>query len=90
MPSFIVEGRNPLKGKIQINGSKNATLPILTACLLTDEECTLTNVPDIPMFVKCLQFWESLARNTNLKITKLRYERKNSKRQNSHMKELEK
>ncbi len=34
-------------GRVPISGSKNAVLPILAACLLTDEECKLKNVPRI-------------------------------------------
>ncbi len=34
-------------GRVPISGSKNAVLPILAACLLTDEECRLKNVPKI-------------------------------------------
>ena len=34
-------------GRVPISGSKNAVLPILAACLLTDEECRLKNVPRI-------------------------------------------
>jgi UDP-N-acetylglucosamine 1-carboxyvinyltransferase len=36
-----------LVGRVPISGSKNAVLPILAACLLTDEECKLKNVPRI-------------------------------------------
>ena len=34
-------------GRVPISGSKNAVLPILAACLLTDEECRIKNVPRI-------------------------------------------
>ena len=34
-------------GRVPISGSKNAVLPILAACLLTEEECRLKNVPRI-------------------------------------------
>lgn len=44
---FIVKGNRPLHGEVTVSGSKNAALPIMAATLLTDEECTLTNVPDI-------------------------------------------
>lgn len=47
MPKFLIEGGKKLNGEIRVSGSKNATLPILAACLLTDEPCTLKNVPDI-------------------------------------------
>ncbi len=47
MPKFIVEGGIPLRGTIRPAGNKNAALPILAACLLTDEPVTLDNVPYI-------------------------------------------
>jgi len=47
MSKFIIEGGHSLKGTIQISGAKNAALPILAATLLTDEKCTICNVPDI-------------------------------------------
>jgi UDP-N-acetylglucosamine 1-carboxyvinyltransferase len=47
MPSFQIEGGKPLEGEVTASGNKNAALPLLTACLLTDEPVTLHNVPDI-------------------------------------------
>ena len=47
MAKFIIEGRIPLKGEITPSGNKNAVLPLLAACLLTDEPIILNNVPDI-------------------------------------------
>jgi UDP-N-acetylglucosamine 1-carboxyvinyltransferase len=47
MQSFVIEGARPLNGRIQAAGNKNGALPILAACLLTDEPVTLTNVPHI-------------------------------------------
>ena len=44
---YIIEGGYPLKGKVTPNGNKNAALPILAATILTDEEVTLRNVPNI-------------------------------------------
>jgi UDP-N-acetylglucosamine 1-carboxyvinyltransferase len=40
-------GGSPLKGEVIIAGAKNAALPILCACLLTDEAVVLRNVPDL-------------------------------------------
>ncbi len=42
-----IEGGRPLIGEIKISGAKNACLPIFAACLLTDETCTIENVPDL-------------------------------------------
>ncbi len=36
-----------LKGRIEISGAKNAALPLMTACLLTDQDLTLQRVPDL-------------------------------------------
>ncbi len=45
--AFVIEGGNALHGHIRASGNKNGALPILAACLLTDEPVTLTNVPRI-------------------------------------------
>jgi len=44
---FVIHGGQPLTGEITAAGNKNAALPILAACLLTDEELLLSNVPRI-------------------------------------------
>jgi UDP-N-acetylglucosamine 1-carboxyvinyltransferase len=45
--AFVIEGGRPLNGTIRAAGNKNAALPIVAACLLTDEPLLLTNVPAI-------------------------------------------
>jgi UDP-N-acetylglucosamine 1-carboxyvinyltransferase len=47
MEKFVIRGGAPLSGEITVAGNKNAALPILAACLLTDEELLLSNVPRI-------------------------------------------
>jgi UDP-N-acetylglucosamine 1-carboxyvinyltransferase len=47
MEKFIIEGCVPLNGELTPSGNKNAALPILAACLLTDEPVVLHNLPDI-------------------------------------------
>ena len=47
MGALIVEGGRRLVGKLSVEGNKNSALPLLAACLLTDEECVLHNVPRI-------------------------------------------
>jgi UDP-N-acetylglucosamine 1-carboxyvinyltransferase len=42
-----INGGDPLRGEVRIGGAKNAALPMLAATLLTADECTLTNVPDL-------------------------------------------
>ena len=45
--SFIIEGGHRIEGTLKPSGNKNAALPLLAACLLTDQEVVLGNVPDI-------------------------------------------
>ena len=47
MDVLTIEGGQPLKGELTISGSKNSALPILIATLLTDEPCTIRNVPNL-------------------------------------------
>ncbi len=47
MEKFIIEGGYPLSGTVIPSGNKNAALPLLAACLLTDEPVTLRNLPAI-------------------------------------------
>jgi UDP-N-acetylglucosamine 1-carboxyvinyltransferase len=45
--AFVIEGGNPLNGRVRASGNKNGALPILAACLLTEELVLLENVPRI-------------------------------------------
>ncbi|MEZ5073610.1 MAG: UDP-N-acetylglucosamine 1-carboxyvinyltransferase [Solirubrobacterales bacterium] len=47
MEKFVIQGGVPLSGEIVAAGNKNAALPILAACLLTEEDVILRNVPRI-------------------------------------------
>ncbi|MBM3131348.1 MAG: UDP-N-acetylglucosamine 1-carboxyvinyltransferase [Chloroflexi bacterium] len=47
MEKFLIEGGTQLRGTVTPSGNKNAALPMLSACLLTDEPVTLRNVPRI-------------------------------------------
>ncbi|MGB3975213.1 MAG: UDP-N-acetylglucosamine 1-carboxyvinyltransferase [bacterium] len=47
MQELKILGGRPLKGEIRISGAKNAALPALAACLLTDETVTLRNMPNV-------------------------------------------
>jgi UDP-N-acetylglucosamine 1-carboxyvinyltransferase len=47
MASFVIEGGHPVSGTVTPSGNKNAALPLLAACLLTDEPVVLKNVPQI-------------------------------------------
>lgn len=47
MDRFLIQGGKPLLGTVKVAGAKNAVLPILGACLLTEEPCTIRNVPQL-------------------------------------------
>src|SRR5438128_475602 len=47
MSTLLIEGGQRLSGAVDVEGNKNSALPLLAACLLTVDECVLTNVPRI-------------------------------------------
>ena len=47
MDTFVIEGGARLSGRLQVDGSKNAALPLMAASLLADEDLVLRNVPDL-------------------------------------------
>ena len=60
MEKFIVHGEASLEGTVNISGSKNASLPILAATLLTREECIIRRVPDVSDTNYMLQILQNL------------------------------
>jgi UDP-N-acetylglucosamine 1-carboxyvinyltransferase len=58
MDRLRIKGGQQLKGEIRISGSKNASLPLMVAALLTDRKLTLHNVPrlaDISTMIQLLK-----------------------------------
>lgn len=47
MDKLVISGGHPLHGEVLVSGSKNAALPLMAACLLTSEPCTISNVPSL-------------------------------------------
>ncbi|MGE3887310.1 MAG: UDP-N-acetylglucosamine 1-carboxyvinyltransferase, partial [Vicinamibacterales bacterium] len=47
MSTLLIQGGRPLTGRVDVEGNKNAALPLMAACLLTEQPCVLTNVPRI-------------------------------------------
>ena len=60
MEKFIIEGGIPLHGEVTPSGNKNAALPILAACLLTDEPVVLHNIPQIKDVINMRMLLENL------------------------------
>ncbi len=57
MDKLVIRGRKTLRGEVKVSGSKNASLPIMAAALLSSEKTVLRNVPflkDIDTMAKLL------------------------------------
>src|SRR6185436_1652531 len=58
MADLRIRGGRQLSGRIDVEGNKNAALPILAACLLTGETCEIRNVPrirDVGVMIRLLR-----------------------------------
>src|ERR1700733_3645143 len=72
MDILTIQGGHSLKGVLTVSGSKNAALPILIATLLTDDDCTIRNVPhldDIETVIALLVFLGKKAERNGSEIT---------------------
>ena len=66
MASFIIEGGYPLSGEITPQGAKNEALQVICATLLTSDEVTIQNIPDIRDVNNLIQ----LLRDIGVKVSK--------------------
>src|SRR5829696_6795334 len=66
MEKLLIEGEARLEGEIRASGSKNAALPILAACVLTDEPITLHRIPR----VRDIRTMEKLMSHVGVRMTK--------------------
>jgi UDP-N-acetylglucosamine 1-carboxyvinyltransferase len=58
MADLVIRGGRRLSGRVDVEGNKNAALPLLAACLLTDQTCELHNVPrirDVSVMIRLLR-----------------------------------
>jgi len=60
MDLIEIIGNSPLEGKIKISGSKNASLPIMIASLLTKEKVELSNIPNLSDVLTLIDLMKSL------------------------------
>jgi len=69
MDAFVIHGGKRLRGTVAVHGSKNATLPLMAASLLTDQPVALKDVPDLADIRNLARLLESLGvgidRNTD-------------------------
>lgn len=60
MAELIIQGQAKLGGTVRIGGCKNAAAPLVAATMLTDEPCTITNVPRINDVLKLIEIIERM------------------------------
>ncbi|HOW34879.1 MAG TPA: UDP-N-acetylglucosamine 1-carboxyvinyltransferase [Candidatus Omnitrophota bacterium] len=66
MEKLVIEGGKKLQGEVKISGAKNAVLPIMAATLLTDETCTIHNVPKLRDTMTMAKLLRSLGKNVDI------------------------
>lgn len=72
MDKLVIEGGVSLKGSVTVSGAKNSVLPLLSACLLTNERCRIKNVPnlrDVITMIKILRSLGAYAEYCNGEVT---------------------
>ena len=72
MDKLVITGQNKIKGSIKVHGAKNAALPILVSSLLSDQDLTLKNIPnvdDINNMLKLLKSYGSIQRLNKNSLT---------------------
>ena len=47
MDRYVIKGGKPLSGEVEVGGAKNAALGLLAAAIMTDEDVTIENLPDV-------------------------------------------
>jgi len=55
---IVIQGGVPLRGEVKISGAKNSALPLMAACLLTEQPCRIENLPvlhDVKSFLDLLR-----------------------------------
>ena len=79
MQKLEVFGANKLRGQIKISGSKNASLPILAATLLSNKKVYLKNLPRVKDIETMINLLQSLG-------SKIKFEKRNLVIDNSKQK----
>ena len=73
MQKLEVFGANKLKGQINISGSKNASLPILAATLLSGKKVFLNNLPKVKDIETMINLLQSLGSKIKFEKKKINY-----------------
>ena len=60
MDTLVIEHNGPLRGRVEVSGAKNAALPIMAACLLTEDESIIERVPRVTDVLTMAQILRTL------------------------------
>ena len=66
MDKLFIERSGPLRGTVSVHGAKNAVLPIMAACLLTDEPSVIENVPPVTDVLTMIEILRGLGVHASL------------------------
>ena len=70
MQKLIVKGRNRISGTVKISGSKNATLPILAASILSNKKIEINNIPIVKDVITMSELLKHIGSNIKVNIKK--------------------
>lgn len=88
---FIINGNRGLSGEIEVRGSKNAAGPALAACLLTENDCIIDNLPLIEDIKITLEILKDLGADVQfLSERKVKVNAKNINLENMNLEKFEK
>ena len=79
MKKLIIKGGNKLTGKIKIGGAKNSVVALLPAAILSNDKCTITNVPNISDVHKLNEMLSILGANVKYENGKIEINTENIK-----------
>ena len=82
MEKYLIEGGQKLTGEIPVSGAKNHALKVLAACVLSDQQCIIKNVPDIEDVSRLNEILISLGVKIKREGSQLTIETKNIKKAN--------
>ena len=70
MQKLVVKGKKSLSGTVKISGSKNATLPILAASILSDKKIELSNLPIVKDVITMSELLKHIGSNIKINLKK--------------------
>ena len=80
MQKLIVKGKKTLSGVVKISGSKNATLPILAASILSDKKIEINNIPLVKDVITMSELLKHIGSDIRVNSKKKKILKNNKKR----------